>query len=164
MNIILIGFMGSGKSTVGKILSERLGFSWIDMDELVFQKTNTQNMEELFAKGGEFLLRETEIAIAQEIGQLKKTVISTGGGAVLNKIILDAFQKGGGKVFFLHVPFEQIVKRLEGDLSRPLFSDVESARKMYQFRLPLYTQYADAIIEVAHETIEEIAHKIQVAL
>ncbi len=162
MSIILIGFMGAGKSTVGKILSERLGWNWIDMDELVLQKTKTQNMGEVFAKGGEFLLRATEIAIAGELASTKEVVISAGGGVVLNKIILDSFKKEGGKVVFLHVPFEQIAQRLREDHTRPLFCDIASARKLYDFRLPLYKEYADQIIQVANETADEIAAKIQV--
>ncbi len=58
MNIVLIGFMGSGKSTVAKRLSKLLGLSSLEMDEIVYQKTNTSNMQEVFAKGGELLLRE----------------------------------------------------------------------------------------------------------
>jgi shikimate kinase len=161
-NIILIGFMGCGKSTLAKLLSQRLGFSWMDMDELVYQKTNTQNMHEVFAKGGELLLRETELAIVKEYASKSGYVISTGGGVVLNKIILDYFREGGSRVIFLHVPFEQIAERLKGDCSRPLFSNGASAKKMYDFRLPLYIQYADEIIEVDKETVEEVAEKIQV--
>jgi shikimate kinase len=161
MNIILIGFMGSGKSTVAKRLGQLLGFATVEMDDLVYQKTHTRNMHEVFALGGELLLRETEIAIAKEYASKKHLILSTGGGVVLNKIILDYFKKTGGKVIFLHARFEQIVKQLEGDDSRPLFKDVTTAKKLYDFRLPLYLHYADEIIDVESQSAEEIALKIK---
>jgi len=161
MNIILIGFMGSGKSTVGEHLSRLLQFSLIEMDSLVYQKTGTCTMHEVFAKGGELLLRETEIAIVKEYATKQKCVLSTGGGVVLNKIILDYCKQAGGKVIFLHAHFELLAKRLANDRSRPLFQDLGSARRMYDFRLPLYQQYADVVVEVEGKTPREIALAIQ---
>jgi shikimate kinase len=161
MNIVLIGFMGSGKSTVAKRLSQLLGLATVEMDDLVYQKTNTQNMREVFALGGELLLRETEIAISKEYASKGNLIISTGGGVVLNKIILDYFKETGGKVIFLNARFEQIIKQLEGDDSRPLFKDFTSAKKLYDFRLPLYLNYADEIIDVDSRSADEIALKIQ---
>lgn len=157
MNLILIGFMGSGKTTVAKNLSAQIGADWIEMDDLVYQKTKTQNMHEVFALGEELLLRQTEIAIAQEYASKNHLVISTGGGIVLNKIALDYFKHLGGKVIFLNVSFEKIVERLEGDDSRPLFHD---AKKLYDFRLPLYLNYADKIIDVDSQSPGEIALQI----
>ena len=161
MNIVLIGFMGSGKSTAAKALGALLRFTTIEMDEIVYQKTNTQNMHEVFAKGGELLLRETEIAIAKEYASKKNLVISTGGGIVLNKIILDYFKETGGKVIFLNVKFEQIVKQLDGNNSRPLFKDITEVKKLYDFRLPLYLHYADEVIAVDCQSAEEIALTIK---
>lgn len=161
MNIVLIGFMGSGKSTVAKHLSELLGFLAIEMDDLVYRKTNTRNMHEVFAKGGEILLRETEIEIAKEYASKENLVISAGGGVVLNKIILDYFKKMSGKAIFLNAKFETIVKRLEGDSSRPLFKDITSAKKLYDFRLPLYLNYADEIIDADSRSAKEVALKIK---
>ncbi len=157
MNIILIGFMGSGKSIVGEHLSRLLQFSWVDMDHLVYQKTGTRTMHEVFALGGELLLRETEIAIVKEYATKQRCVLSTGGGVVLNKIILDYCKQAGGKVIFLHADFALLAKRLGKDRSRPLFQDLESARKTFDFRLPLYQQYADVVVEVAGKTPHEIA-------
>lgn len=161
MNIVLIGFMGSGKSTVAIALSKLLGFATVEMDDLVYQKTSTQNMHEVFALGGEQLLRETEIAIAKEYASKKNLIISAGGGVVLNKIILDYFKKTDGKVVFLNASFETIAKRLEGDDSRPLFKDLTSAQKLYSFRLPLYLNYADEIIDVDSLSTDEIVLKIK---
>ncbi len=161
VNIILIGFMGSGKSTVAKSLSTLLDRPWIEMDDLVYKKTNTQNMDEVFEKGGELLLRETEIAIAKEYILEKNLVISTGGGVVLNKIILDHFKKMGGKVIFLQASFDTIRKRLEENTSRPLFKHLTDSKKLYDFRLPLYLNYADKVIDVNALSADNIALKIK---
>lgn len=158
MKIVLIGFMGAGKSTVARVLSKILRLEIVEMDDLVYQKTNTQNMHEVFAKGGELLLRETEIAIAKEYAPKENVIISTGAGVVLNKIILDYLD---GKVFFLNARFEQIIKRLEGDHARPLFKSVSEAKKLYDLRLPLYLHYADEIIDVDFRSPDEIALNIK---
>lgn len=156
MNIVLIGFMGAGKSSVAKHLSHLLGYSLAEMDELVYQKTGMQTMHEVFAKGGELLLREVEIEIAKEYSLKKNYVISTGGGVIQNKIILDYFKKEGAKIIFLKASFEEIEKRLEGDCSRPLF-----AKKLYDLRNPLYAAYADIEIDTESRSPQEIAHAIQ---
>ena len=114
-------------------------------------------MHEVFAKGGEILLRETEIAIAKETASTQNAIISAGGGVVLNKIILDYFKQEGRKAIFLNASFETIVKRLDKDRSRPLFKDLTIVKKLYDLRLPLYLNYADEIIDVNSRSAEEIA-------
>ena len=160
MKIILIGFMGSGKSSVAKKLGHLLKLPILEMDELVFQKTNTKNMHEVFDKGGELLLRETEIAIAQEYASTDNIVISTGAGVVLNKIILDYLKKPDGKIFFLNATFQTIAVRLADDALRPLFKNSAEAESLYHFRQPLYLKYADQVVEVDKKSVEEIAQEI----
>ena len=118
-------------------------------------------MQEVFAKGGELLLRETEIEIAKACASKKNLILSTGGGVVLNKIILDYFKERDGKVIFLNVSFAQIMKQIEKENSRPLFKDEVSARKLYDLRLPLYVNYADEIIDIEFQSPEEIAIQIK---
>lgn len=157
INIVLIGFMGSGKTSIAQSLSKLLNRSWIEMDDLVYQKTNTRNMHEVFKKGGELLLRETEIEISKEYAVKNDLIISTGGGVVLNKIVLDYFKQKGGRIIFLQAQFTTIVKRLKGDESRPLFTSLKDFKKLYSFRLPLYVNYADEIINVDFKSVDEIA-------
>jgi len=160
MKIILIGFMGSGKSSIAKRLGHLLKLPILEMDELVFQKTNTKNMREVFAKGGELLLRETEIAIAQEYASTDNNVISTGAGVVLNKIILDYLKKRDGKIFFLNATFQTIAIRLADDALRPLFKNIVEAESLYHFRQPLYLKYADQVVEIDKKSVEKIAQEI----
>lgn len=160
MKIILIGFMGCGKSSVAKKLAPLLNVPILEMDELVLQKTDTKSMHEVFDKGGELLLRETEIAIAQEYALASNTVISTGAGVVMNKIILDYLKKHEGKIFFLNAPFQTLAARLSGDTLRPLFKNVAQAKALYEVRQPLYLHYADQVVEVENKSAEEIAQEI----
>jgi shikimate kinase len=160
MKIILIGFMGSGKSTVAKTLCHLIKFPILEMDELVLKRTNTKNMHEVFEKGGELLLRETEIAIAQEYASTDNIVISTGGGVVLNKIIFDYLKEPNGKIFFLNATFQTIALRLTNDASRPLFKNSIEAESLYHSRQPLYFKYADQIIEVDKKSVDEIVQEI----
>ncbi len=160
MKIILIGFMGSGKSSVAKKLAPLLNLPILEMDELVLQTTHTKNMQEVFAKGGEFLLRETEIAIAKRYASSDNLIISTGGGVVLNKIVLDYLKMNKGKIFFLNTAFQTIARRLAHDVVRPLFKNRQEAEALYYFRQPLYVKYADQVIEGDKKSVEEIAQEI----
>lgn len=117
-------------------------------------------MHEVFAKGGESYLREIEIAIAQEYALKDNHIISTGGGVVLNKIIIDHLKKPNGKIFFLKATFETITFRLVEDTLRPLFKNIREAESLYHCRQPLYLKYADQIVEVDKKSVEEIAQEI----
>lgn len=160
MKIILIGYMGSGKSSVAQKLGSLLNLPILEMDEVVFQKTHTNNMHEVFAKGGELLLRETEIAIAKEYASIEKKVISTGAGIVMNKIVLDYLRNPNGKIVFLNATFQTIAQRLAHDTVRPLFNNIAEAETLYHFRQPLYLKYADQVINVENKSVEEIALEI----
>jgi len=160
VRLALIGFMGSGKSTVAKYLSRLLQLACIEMDELVFERTNSLNMHEVFAKGGEPLLRSTERALMLEYAARANIVLATGGGIIVSPGILDPFKQQGGRAVFLDAPFEQIAKRLVGDDTRPLFRDRLQARRLYDQRLPIYHQLADLRIDATHSSPEQIANLI----
>lgn len=160
MKIILIGFMGSGKSSVTRTLSQLLQLPLLEMDEVVYQKTDTKSMHEVFAKGGELLLRETEIVIAREYMYAENLLISTGAGIVMNKIILDYLKHRNAKVFFLNASLQLVTERLAGDVSRPLFKDQGQIKSLYDLRQPLYLAYADKVVDVKKKSIHEIAQEI----
>ncbi len=161
MKIILIGFMGSGKTAVALELSGKTGHDVIEMDALILEKTKSKNMKELFDKGGEVLLREWEIRLAKELRDIENAIISTGGGVVLNKIILDYLKEPNGNIVFLDVPFKVIQERVSQDKTeRPLFSDVKSAFNLFKHRLPLYKKYSDLIIKSHDKEPIQIAEEI----
>lgn len=158
-NIILIGFMGSGKSTVAALLSKKLRVNCIETDKEVLARSHRKSIGEIFAKDGEMWFRELELEVASHLGDKKDVVISTGGGMVVNKICIDHL-KQNGVVIYLETSFEVIAKRLKGDDTRPLFSDVNKAKKLFQFRKHLYEEYADIRINTDKLTAEEITNSI----
>ncbi|CAN5173727.1 shikimate kinase [soil metagenome] len=165
MKITLIGFMGSGKTSVAEHLARVLNLNMIEMDWLVLHSVGCKDMAELFAKGGELLLREWEIKLAEELRETDNVVISAGGGVVMNKIILDYLKEKSGKIIFLHSEFETIKERIEKDKTpRPLFQNIEEAKELYEFRLPLYKRYADYEIMTDGKTVIDIVNEIKTTL
>lgn len=161
MKVVLIGFMGSGKSSVGKLLAQKTKLKFIETDEIILKETGFDDMAKLFATRGEVGLREAEIQLAKRLFTLNDVVIATGGGMVLNKINLDYLRKNGGLVIFLKTQFSEIVKRLKTDPTpRPLFAKLAAARAIFTFRKALYTQYADLIINTDNKNQLQIVSEI----
>src|SRR4051812_18623849 len=159
MNIILIGFMGAGKTSLAKILAKKLDFKAIDMDLLIVEKSGRKSDSEIFEKDGELAFREYEILVANEIKDEQNHVISTGGGIVMNKINIDYLKKNG-VVVFLKSSFETAHKRINKHNPPPLFKDPAKAKALYDLRLPLYTYYADSIVDTEDKTLEVIADEV----
>ncbi len=144
-NIVLTGFMGSGKSTIGRILAKEIDSYFLDTDMLI---ENFENMKisEIFEKFGEDEFRKMEKRCFEWIKKdVKNTVISVGGG--LPVFIPEI--KQAGKVIYLKVDFEDILKRMnEKELSkRPLFKDKQKAKELFNKRDKIYSKLADYIIE-----------------
>lgn len=159
MKLILIGFMGSGKSTVGRELARRLGLDFFDTDELVQKKTRMK-ISEIFKNGGEPYFRQVEEEIIQNLPARDRCVIAAGGGAVLNKTNVKNLKKKG-TVVYLKVPFSVLKERLSGVSDRPLLEGSGSRSKkiktMLESRQNLYESSADVIINCGRKSPEEIA-------
>lgn len=142
-NIVLCGFMGCGKSTVGRELAKLLEYNFVDMDKYIEDKEK-MTVSEIFTKNGESYFRKLETEVAIELSHKSNLVIGSGGGAVLNKSNVEAF-KNGGIVVFINVPIKIIENRLKGDTTRPLLvSDkLETMRKLYSERIPIYNEVCD---------------------
>ncbi|MBQ9096778.1 MAG: shikimate dehydrogenase [Clostridia bacterium] len=141
-NIILTGFMGSGKTTVGKMLAEKLGMDFVDADKEIEKKEN-KTISDIFADCGQEYFRRVETEVLKEICGKKGQVISTGGGAVLKSANV-AVMKNSGKVIFLDVPAQEIKCRLENDDTRPVLQ-ANSFDAVYAERIEIYKQTADKI-------------------
>ncbi len=147
-NLILCGFMGSGKSTIGKLLSEKLGARFIDTDTYIEQKEG-MTISEMFEKYGEQYFRDREREVCEELSKLQKTVISTGGGTLLNDDNMRALKKNG-VVFLLNVSSRTVLTRLKNDTTRPLLQQADKERAvkmMLSKRIPLYNRAADYVID-----------------
>ncbi len=144
-NLILIGYMGSGKTTVGKEISKRTGMPFFDTDQLLEEKFS-QSVSEMFETHGEDWFRKQETELYRQLSFLNGCVIATGGGVVKNPRNI-RFLKENGQVFFLNPPFLELQKRLEADTTRPLLRNSGRMKTIYDERLPSYQSSADAVIQ-----------------
>lgn len=158
-NIILIGFMGSGKSTIATLLAEKLGWSMTEMDQLILEQSKYPSITQIFEIEGEIAFREKEITVAKELMSRENTIISTGGGVVMNKIIIDYLKKKG-TIVYLQTELTEIQKRLRDDTTRPLFTNLKIAKELFTLRAPLYQAYADIIINEKGKTVSQIVETI----
>ena len=157
-NIILCGFMGSGKTVVGKELAKIMGRRFVDTDELVERKQGIP-IKAIFEAYGEEFFRDLEHKVCAETAELKNCVISTGGGAVTFERNVEALKKGG-KIVFLDADFQTICDRIGNNTNRPLFQDVDKAKALFDERRPLYEAAADFSVDgsmSAYKTALEIA-------
>jgi shikimate kinase len=118
-NIALAGFMGTGKSTVGKLAAKRLGMAFVDTDEVIVARAG-RPIAEIFAQDGEQAFRKLEADVCLEIGSGSGQVIALGGGALLNPQVREAFV-ARNLVICLTCALDEIVRRVGDDPSRPLF-------------------------------------------
>ncbi len=127
-NIYLMGFMGCGKSTIGKLLSELIEWPFIDVDETIVEETGL-SIPEIFEKKEEVYFRELEKSMIAQISQQKKLVVALGGGSVVNSENWKRISGSGVTVALLYPP-EIIDRRLEGKTSRPLMDNINRNERL----------------------------------
>ncbi|MBB1518162.1 shikimate kinase AroK [Aquipseudomonas guryensis] len=147
-NLILVGPMGAGKSTIGRLLAKELKLQFKDSDKEIEQRTGA-DIPWIFDVEGEQGFREREQSMIAELCELSGAVIATGGGVVLraeNRQALSA----GGRVVYLHASVEQQLDRTSRDRNRPLLRNSDPAKvlaNLMEIRDPLYREIADVIVE-----------------
>ncbi len=159
-NLVLCGFMGSGKSTIGHLLAEKLGMRFVDTDTYIEEKEG-MTISRIFEEKGEEYFRMRELEVCKELSSLKGSVISTGGGTLLREKNVKAIKKNG-VVFLLNISSGTVLTRLRNDTSRPLLQreDREKAVKtLLSQRTPLYNLAADYVID-AEESPRKVCLKI----
>ena len=158
-NIILVGFMATGKTSVGKQLARKTGMRFVDMDALIVEREG-RAINEIFATDGEPYFRELEKELAKELAQNSGLIISTGGGIVLNPDNIGAFSATGLVVCLTAQP-EEILRRVARCQSRPLLAgDKEKqVRELLEQRRPLYEMIPFQVATDGRKP-EEIAAKI----
>ncbi|MFH1854473.1 MAG: shikimate kinase [Candidatus Omnitrophota bacterium] len=159
-NIVLVGFMGTGKTAVGMALASRLGREFIELDEII-EKKEGASIREIFEKKGEPYFRKVEKQVVSDAAEKKGIVISAGGGAIINKENLKNFKKNG-LVVCLEASPEVIVKRTKGLAVRPLLNVPDPRKKieeLLQKRAPYYKK-ADLCVNTNVLSIEEVVDKI----
>jgi len=143
-SVYLIGFMGSGKTSIGKLLSAKLKMPFFDTDELIIKKAG-KTIPQIFNDSGEAYFRGLESAVISEIALAKNGVVSVGGGAVINPDNWRQIQNSGTTVY-LQWPLEVLQQRIINDKNRPLVSTAAELKKLFETRQNNYKK-ADVTID-----------------
>ena len=156
---VLVGFMGAGKTTIGRLLDP----AFVDMDALLVQRLKMP-ISDYFARYGEESFRQQESLLLQDLLKQETSVIATGGGIVLKPENRELLKKNPCTIY-LRIDFDRLYQRLATDPvnKRPLFltKNQEEFRALYEQRLPLYEEVATHVIDVADKTPEEIVEMIR---
>jgi len=165
LNIILIGFRGTGKTTIGKVLAQRLGKEFVDADEYLERKEG-KTIKDIFAEGGEKLFREIETEIIAELCLSDNRVVATGGGAILREENVKTLKKSG-IIILLEADVDTIYKRIHKgtmtDQRRPSLTNrgaYEEIEYLLEYRRPLYDRTADFVINTTSMSTIDAANKI----
>ena len=165
-NIALIGFMGTGKTAVAKVLAPKLGKEFIELDGII-EKRAGKSINEIFVKDGEIRFRELEIEATREVANKKNAVIACGGGIVLNTINIDRLKRESVIICLTASP-AVILKRTSDEKDvRPLLKvtdQLKQIKTMLKNRQPFYRWAADITINTSGLTIASVADKILEAL
>jgi len=155
--IFLVGFMGAGKTTVGRAVARHLEYAFFDLDELISARAG-KSVQEIFAELGEAEFRSLESAAIHSCRRMVRSVVALGGGAYVseeNRTVMRAI----GKTVWLDCPIEICLKRISGDKSRPLLGDDTQMRALLAQRRESYAE-ADYVVGSGERTPEELALKI----
>jgi shikimate kinase len=159
-NIFLVGFMGAGKSTVGRILARKLGWRYCDADKVIETKCG-KTVSEIFSSDGELRFRDLESETIESLAGKERQVVATGGGAVMRGENMRAMKRGGVTVY-LKAPMGVIWERIRHSKARPLLdvdNPFEAASGLLQKRIPYY-EAADITVDTEGLTPEEAASEI----
>ncbi|MCI0379082.1 MAG: shikimate kinase [Gemmataceae bacterium] len=161
--IFLIGYRGTGKTTVARLLAEKLGWQWCDADALLEQR-HGKTIRQIFAEEGESGFRDKEAALFEELSQLEDHVIATGGGIVLRPENRELLRRG--KVIWLTADAGTIWTRLLQDATtaerRPNLTQggLPEIEEMLHTRTPLYAACADVTVDVSNRSPEDITEEL----
>ena len=161
-NIILIGFMGCGKSTIGRKLSEDLSMDYYDIDAFIEENTK-MTIPEIFKKAGEKWFRDQEAFALTCLTDADNRVIATGGGIVEREENIETMKKGG-TVVYLKASVDKLWTRAGKDPNRPLSTDLASFRKRFDSRKALYEAAADIVRDTGFLSVERTLDAVKKAL
>ncbi len=158
MNIVLIGMSGAGKSTLGVLLAKTLGMNYVDTD-IVIQQSQGRLLQEIIDTDGIYRFIKIEEQAVTGL-TLTNCVVATGGSVVYSDAAM-RFLKENGRVVYLHVPYEEIDKRLKNISDRGIVvKEGKSLRGVYDERVPLYQKYCDVTVDCTNKDTEECVREI----
>src|SRR6056297_2749355 len=161
-NIYLIGMMGSGKSTIGKLLAKNIYYKFIDVDDFIVKHSEYESVNEIFEEKNEEFFRTLENDAMKELSDFEKTVIATGGGVILNEENIQIMHSTG-IVIYLESDIENLVRRLKDAKDRPLLKGVDLKKKLerlFNKRESLYSQAANLTIDISAKDKNSIVERI----
>jgi shikimate kinase len=159
-NITLVGFMGTGKTTVGRILARKLGYRFIDVDDEI-EREQGVTISHIFSEMGEPYFRQLERGLIKTLSLKEGLIISAGGGAVVDESNIEAMKQGGALVCLTATP-DEIMKRVGNSSNRPLLQVPDPMAKIMELlskREPFYLK-ADIIVDTTMKTPEEVAGEV----
>ncbi|HKG23545.1 MAG TPA: shikimate kinase [Blastocatellia bacterium] len=159
--IFLTGFMGSGKTTVGRLLAHLAGYDFLDLDDLIVMRAG-KSIDDIFVESGEDEFRRLERAAVASLRSLARTVVALGGGTYTFASNREQIRLIG-KTVWLDCPFDLCLSRIEDDGSRPLLRKKESLRSLFDERRNSY-RLADYAFNIGGESPDEVAHSIAIML
>lgn len=161
-SIFLVGLMGAGKTSVGKLLAKRLGKSFYDSDHVVESRTGVR-IPVIFEIEGEPGFRARESAAIDELTQMKNIVLATGGGAILNESNRAAL-KARGTVVYLRASVDELWNRTRHDKNRPLLQTADPKariQELMQQRDPLYREVAHFVVETGTQSLKSLITRLE---
>jgi shikimate kinase len=166
MGVVLIGYRGSGKTTVGRLLAQRLGKAFVDCDEAIVARQG-KSIREIFQIGGEEAFRKAEMEAISELASRADCVIALGGGAIVREENRRAL--AGHKIVYLRCEAEELLRRIKGDPAssdnRPnltsLGGGIEEIQSLLRQREPIYRAAMSAELDVTHLTPLEVAERLE---
>ena len=164
-NVVLVGPMGAGKSTIGRQLAARLGYEFLDTDNMIEERTGA-DIPWIFDVEGEAGFRDREAALLADIVGSEHCVVATGGGIVMREGNRDLLRELG-YVFYLCASVEQLIKRTQKDRKRPLLqvdNPQEKIRSLAAMRDPIYREVADTVIVTDGCSAKTVLQKISDSL
>lgn len=158
MNIVLIGMSGAGKSTLGVLLAKAMGMEFVDTD-IIVQKTEGRLLQDIINDDGiESFLHIEERIISSE--KFSNCVIATGGSVVYSKKLMDMF-KHDGHIIYLHVGYDEIVRRIKNITTRGIvMKRGKSLKDVYEERVPLYSKYSDKTVDCTNKDMDQCVNEI----
>jgi shikimate kinase len=161
-HLVLVGMMGVGKSTVGRMVAAVLDRPLFDSDEMIEERTG-RTVREIWATDGEPAFRTLETdTLLEALAEPEPSVIAAAGGVVLSERNREALQTADARVVWLMADVDVLVDRVSNGGHRPLLDDDPEAtlRRLYAVRAPLYQEVADAIVSVDHRSPTEVAKAV----
>lgn len=161
-NIFLVGLMGAGKTTVGRLIARHLNRPFIDSDHEIEKRTGV-NIPLIFELEGEAGFRTREAAVIEELTEHRNIVLATGGGAVLSQRNRDNLRRNG-IVIYLRAKVDDLWQRTRHDKNRPLLQTAdpqEKLKELFAQRDPLYCEIADIIVDSGTQSVHALVHQIE---